>query len=201
MKSNRVVVLAIAVIVVAGVFLNRLTAQSPTAPAAMRAAVCNVSELFQQYQQAKDLSADLTTQQQAVAEGADQRTGVIETMRKDLEELKEGSDAYETKSDELAKLILERDLWANTEKAKLMRRYRNLTEQTYTTIIEGIKQVAEQSGYQLVLSRDEIDIASKTEQELFAKMAQRKVLYSDPAIDITQAVVSYLNEQYQQKKL
>jgi len=200
MKSNRVVVLAIAVIVVAGVFLNRLTAQSPTAPAAMRAAVCNVSELFQQYQQAKDLSADLTTQQQAVAEGADQRTGVIETMRKDLEELKEGSDAYETKSDELAKLILERDLWANTEKAKLMRRYRNLTEQTYTTIIEGIKQVAEQSGYQLVLSRDEIDIASKTEQELFAKMAQRKVLYSDPAIDITQAVVSYLNEQYQQKK-
>ena len=82
------------------------------------------------------------------------------------------------------------------EQSKATREHQGLTEAMYREILDVIQTVAKEQGDTLVLYRDDIDLKSDSITELLSKITRRKVLYSDPGMDITDLVLARLNERY-----
>ena len=199
MKTNRMYWLAILALLVGVAFLGRVTAQS-TAPAGpARAAVCNIDQVLMNYQRAKDLNAQLDKEMTGRTNEDTAREKAIEAARMEEEALAEGSPAREAKLAEYEKLVLDRKSWREYESAKVLRQQQVMAEKMYREILQAVQAEAQAKGYQLVLYRDDIELKSESRAELFSKIALRKVLYNDPALDITDDVLRRMNDQYKAK--
>ena len=81
MKAARVYVLVIAALLGGAVLLGRSFAQSPsTAAGPTKVAVCDVVKVFNNYNRAKDLTANLNEKRETVLLGWHQTTGSL-TLR------------------------------------------------------------------------------------------------------------------------
>lgn len=199
MKSSRilliVVVLALAIVAI----FSRSSAQdAPVVAAAKptRVAVCNVVAIFNKCQQAKDLGKEVDQKSKALADEDEKRLNAIKQLEETLKSLKPGSKIHDQKSTDLQELALKQTIWRRVQEQTMLRwRHRN-AEEMYRGILAAIETVAKKQGCDLVIHRENISIASKTTTELFKKMTQRKCLYHDPNIDITDAVLNWVNSQY-----
>ncbi len=197
MNTHRILVLTIVVLLAGTLWLGRVTAQpAAVAPAQTRVAVVDVAQVFNNSQQAKDLTSELEQRRQALQVEAQQRQRELEALRMDLDALAPGSDAYQAKLDQIEQAGVSAQVWQRVEEAKLQRTHNRLTEAMYNRILEAIGQVAQEQGFQLVLYRDNLDMPTDTQRELMSKIALRKVLYHDPGLDITDAVLARVNQQY-----
>jgi Skp family chaperone for outer membrane proteins len=194
----------VAVVVTAGVF-GRVTAQdslpaSRPAAGTSLTAVCNVSSILNNYTRVEDLKADMNKKMLDLKKEDDTRTQALDSLTSELGALAKGSKEYQTKRAEIDKQMLEHKVWAEMQQLSLQRQYQELTEEMYRSVLESVKAVALAKGFQLVIYQDEMDLASKNPDELRAKISQRKLLYNDPSLDITNAVLEHLNAQYAKTK-
>ena len=196
MKSKRLLVPAAIVALAAVAILGRLDAQEVGPSPAARTAVCSVNRVFLGYGRAADLTAQLETSRQEMAAESQTRKEAAEAMQNELGALKAGSAGYTAKLEQIDQALMEWKVWEEMAKMKLVRRHHALTKEMYNEILAAVRAVAAQQGYALVLTADEVDLTSQSTEQLLAKIAQRKVLYNDSSIDITDAVIQWLNDRY-----
>jgi len=178
----------------------------PVAPPARRAvapvarvAVCDVGTVLNQYDRRNDLVRLFGERRQAAKAEDDRRAEEIKQMEQTLRALKPGSAEYEAQSSKLNKLTVSREVWRQFQERQFVREHRLLMEQMYAQVIQAVSAVARQKGYDLVFHTENVEIASETTSELLTKMAQRKCLYHNPAIDLTNDVTKLLNRNYRQQ--
>jgi Skp family chaperone for outer membrane proteins len=82
----------------------------------------------------------------------------------------------------------------------LAKRNLNFRRTMYQNILDTVAEVARDEGYTLVVVRDSRDTSADNIQDLVSKMQNRKVLYNDDGIDITETVLSDLNLAYQRQR-
>lgn len=182
------------------VFLSQSFAQAPaasTAPLA-RLAVCDVITVFNSYEKAKALSATFDAKGSQIAAEDDQRQKSIQQLRERLESLVAGSKEYEARLKELQKLSIERAVWRKLQDEQILRERRLLTEQMYREILAGVAEEAKGRGFDVVIHRESVDIASQSTGELLNKIALRKCLYAKDELDLTQAVLKRVNQKYRE---
>ena len=196
MTTKHAYVLSGLVLLTGALLLGKVTAQEAAPATGTRVAVCDIATVFNNYTRAKDLTTELENKRRGLAEEDQRRNTVLETLQGNLDNLNPGSEAYESKLSELEKQALELKIWREYEEKKLLRGHRNLTEQMYREIVQVVEEQGVALGYELVLYRDNLDLRSATTPELLSKIAQRKVLYNAPGIDITDAVLARLNQKY-----
>ncbi len=199
MKSSRMLLIAAVLLVGVVTFFNRSSAQNAPVTAAAkptRVAVCDIATVFNSYQKAKDLNAEFTRKREAIAAEDKKRINVIKQLEEMLKGLEPGSKIYEQKSAELQELALKQSVWRKIQEQTAMRWHRRLTEEMYREVLAAVEAVAKQRGCDLVIYREDVPIASKTTTELLNKIAQRKCLYHNPAIDLTDAVLQWANHKY-----
>lgn len=161
-----------------------------------RVAVCDVAAVFRNYERLRDLNQIFRQKTDALKAEDDRRAKLSTDLQKELADLKAGSKQYQTKLEEIDKTNVERAVWQQYQKQLLDREHRQASEDMFREILAAVSQVARERGYDLVLARDSVDVASQTEQELFDKMIQRKCLYSSPQIDLTEDVAQRVNAAY-----
>lgn len=198
MTTKRLYWLAIVVLCVSVLWIGRGVAQVDGG-AVGKTAVCNIAQVFENYKRAKDLTADFEKRRVALGEEDARRQRAIESLHLQLDALALGSKAYEAKLSEIEEATLSREVWRKLEEGKLVREHLALTQEMYSDILRLIETVAKERGYELVLYRDELDLASSNRSELLSKIALRKVLYSSDAIDITDAVLKRLDSLYESR--
>ena len=201
MRRSGIFLLAAASVTCVAVFLTVVSAQAP-AVAGPRGtvAVCDVVTVFNNYQQAKDLSAEFQERAKKLAAQDQQKLQAIQEVEKVLNALKPGSKSYEEQLQKWEKLSVERTMWRGVRDQVNLREHRRLTEEMYTEILAMIETVAKERRFDLVIHRENVELASQTTTELLNKIAQRKCLYAAKSIDITDVVLKRVNHRYRLRK-
>lgn len=184
------------VVLVAGMLTTQTSFAQAGGAVSSAVAVCDVVEVFNEYQRAKDMSvefqerrAEINKESQALAEN-------IELKSKELGGFKEGSPEYEAQVEEFQRMVIEAEIWAQTEESLAQRNRLRLTTAMYDEVLAMIKVVAEEQGYDVVFFRESRDTRAKNMEQMLLQMQNRKVLFSSDDVDITGRVLSRLNMAY-----
>lgn len=166
--------------------------------AATTVAVVNVPQASDRYHKRSDLEAQF----ESVRENLNQKRTALQekidrTKRSLQEELKPGSDAYRTRSLELAQLEAEMQWFMETEANRVEQQLASSLKSIYKDIQAAVAEIAKEKGIDIVLAADELPAtpAENTRQARQEIMLQ-KVVYWQPKVDITDDVVERLNSKY-----
>jgi len=177
---------------------NTSRAQTPAA-VPMRIAVVDVSKVFNEYQQTKDLNSQFDQRRKEIEAEAEKRREAINQKKLELDAFPPDSPDYLARHKELLRLQIELDVYLRVVEADLRRERKVWMEQTYKQITEAVARLAKQRGYALVLTYEELDTDVADEGALRQQIMLRKVIYADPRVDLTQPVLEELNRQYKRK--
>jgi len=167
-----------------------------TAATAGTAAVCDVVEVFNNYQRAKDLTAKLNDRREEIKAENKKRAESIDAIKMVLEGLKVGSKEYEDRFNEMQKLTIDRQSWLQFQEQMILREHQRLTREMYEQVLQTIAAIARERGFKVVLQRDKESLETRDTAELIQKIAMRKVLFSDESVDLTETVLTRLNQSY-----
>jgi Skp family chaperone for outer membrane proteins len=191
--------LAMAACVVGGTWVaTRATASSPMAapPAAPVVATIDMEEIIKGLKEREDKEKALSAKQKEYQDKLNQLTEDAKSEKSKIENMTDTPEKITA-----AKNLREKLIRAEFEKQYAERLLGELKgemmRELYVKISEATKQLAKQNGYQLVLSSDQnVPVGSGDPDAVLRAIALRRVMYADPALDITADVVAYLNNQY-----
>jgi Skp family chaperone for outer membrane proteins len=199
MKSSQLILVLVVAAAAGLVIATHLDAQ-PKAPAGgAPVAVCNVVEILNNCQKAKDLTAELNKERGRIESEVKKRTDAIDNLNKELKLLTIGSEEFEQRFSESQRLVINRAAWLKFEQSKAMRMHQKLTREMYDEVQKAIGVVAKSRGVKLVLHQQRGKLRATSTADMRLEIAQRKVVFSDDTIDITASVLSSLNAAYRSK--
>ena len=195
MKTVRILLPVVAAIL--GTFL--LLEDSSARPAAARApvtsvAVCDMMDLLDNYNRAKDLIAGLKAKTERIQREGEAKKTKIQEMNQQLDGLKSGSPAYRKLLAQMEQDQVYWVAWQKMQRSRGMREHHRLTKIVYADIRAAVAKVAKARGVHIVLSFDHRDTPTKTSVQLAQLIESRKVIWRDGATDITDAVLTQLNK-------
>jgi len=192
---------ALAAVIVLGWGGRNLSAEQKAAPRTARVAVVDFNKLFSDYNRSKDINQKLDQKQEEIKAQLNQKRDKIQALQAELDNLKPDSPEYQKRQDELVAQTVEFRSFGEVRKEQIVREMRQMTEEVYGDIVKACEVVANEAGYDLVLMRDDVEIQPKDEMRIVLdKIRQRKVIYAGKEIDITEAVMRYLNQSYRLKE-
>ncbi|MDP6637537.1 MAG: OmpH family outer membrane protein [Phycisphaerae bacterium] len=199
MKSSQLI-LIVGLTVIAGLIAaTHLDAQPGARAGGGPVAVCNVVEILNNCQKAKDLTAELNKERGRIESEANKRTEAIDNLNKELKLLTVGSEEFEQRFAESQRLVINREAWLKFEQSKAMRRHQKLTREMYVEVQKAIGIVAKSRGFKVVLHQHRGKLRAASTTDMRAEISQRQVVYSDDSVDITASVLSSLNASYRAK--
>ena len=198
MRKSQVLIVA-AVLLLGGVLLMRHSSaqQADVTAGPTSVAVCDIETIFRNYARATELLDRLNEERVRIKNEYEQRGQAVQALELELGALKEGSEEYEARLQEIQRLGIESNTYLQFSESLIRRKHHHLTEEMYHEILAGIAQMAQEREIDLVVYRDEqVAQGSKDAMELLTQIRNRKVLYSREGLDITQAVLERLNQAY-----
>jgi len=200
MKRTGTYLAAVVVLAVGAILWTYSLAQPARATVpATRVAVCDIVEVFDNYQRAKDLTAGMKNVAEKVQAENQQRGKAIDAIKMELDALNPTSKEYDKRLNEMERLTIERKAWLDYQTAKNMRNHHRLTLEMYQEIRAMVAQVAKEQNVQLVLHRNRAKVQTRNTRELLQTIAARKVIYAAEAGDLTEGVLARLNQAYKSK--
>lgn len=186
----------------AGAILLREGAAQPgrSVTPSTRVAVCDIVEIFDNYQRAKDLTAQMNEEAGKIRAENEKRGKAIDDIKTELENLNPGSKEYEKRLDEIERLTINRKAWLDYMTAKNMRNHHRLTREMYEEIRAMVARVAKERDLKLVIHRNRSKVSSNNTRELLAAIANRKVIYAAEELDLTEVALARLNQAYRALK-
>lgn len=195
MKLSRLALIGTLAVLAGTVLLNQSFAQpKPPVATGTSVAVCDVVKVFGNYQKAKDLEAKLIENRRNLKAEDDKRVKQLESLEQTLKALNPTSPDYISTLNDLTEQTIARETWMKFQGAKETKERVRLTEEMYKEIVKIAGTIAKEQGYQIVLSADET--TAEPNPDIEKLISQRKVLYADPSIDLTDTVMARLNEAY-----
>ena len=198
MRKSQVLIVA-AALLLGGVLLMRHSSaqQADVTPGPTSVAVCDIEAIFRNYDRATELLDRLNEERVRIKNEYEQRGKAVQALELELGALKEGSEEYEARLQEIQRLGIESNTYLQFSESLIRRKHHGLTEEMYREILAGIAQIAQEKGIDLILYRDEqVAQSSNDAMELLTQIRNRKVLYSREGLDITQVVLERLNQAY-----
>ncbi|MBI2191514.1 MAG: OmpH family outer membrane protein [Planctomycetes bacterium] len=182
---------------IAGLVVACLLPRAAAGAPEVRIAICNLSKLYSDCHRSKDKRAELEALR-AEAEGQlKEYQQKIEECEKNLPLLEKGSQPYNEKVAEREKLRNEGEAKKRVERDHLERKFADFLKEFYDYAAAGIREVARQQGYTVVLQTSDDDLAKLRRPELLLnRVFTQGVLYADEAIDITDEVMKKLDADY-----
>jgi Skp family chaperone for outer membrane proteins len=166
-----------------------------------RVAVIDLVKTFNEFKQTLTLNKRMDEKRKKIGEEADHRQEEMNADKTALDAFAPDSADWFKRSTELKKKTLEYEIWQRLELDALGEHHLRWTKRTYEMVTSEVARIAQKHNIQLVVTREELDMPqTRDTQKLMQAMLQqilgRKVVYSDPAIEITEEVLTALNEAF-----
>lgn len=194
--SNAALLAVVIALVAYQTFANR--PQSAGTDQAPRIATFDLKRTFDSLDQKKaaDVAIDKTAND-LKAEG-DRQAKAIKQMEADLKDFPPGTpkhqelmDKWSLASQEYRAYIEFCEFKVRTERARTLR-------QIYMTIKRDVEQLATERRYAVVFADDSIpEIPAGTDEVVEREISARRMIYTSPDVDITEALISHMNKVYQ----
>jgi len=195
-KRIFLVLATLSAILLVGLGITRGAAALLAAPNAT--AVVNLQAVFDRAAIRGQFKADQQQKAEQLQVIQKEKQNALSVMEQDLKVLQPGSDAYIELQDQLQMKVLEFRIWGEFENAKLVKEQGLQLERLYRDALGVIASLAQEQGYAIVLYKETDPPVFRWDnpQQLSGQIQLRKVLYSSDEIDITDAVVTRLNNEH-----
>lgn len=200
---------ALALIVAAGLAATSITALSsrPAGTATLAAPPTAVAVV--DMQKAINDSTEIKARNEALKIRAEARMAELDKFKKDLKDLVDSAKLLPEGSPDAVKARAEAVVKNATLEAQFQA-YKQLTDiesgdilgDIHAKVIAAVDAIAKRDGYQLVLADDRAIVPPKGRpvEDVGNAINQRRVLYADPSIDITERVLTAMNNEYEAGK-
>ncbi len=190
MHSKRPLLILLLVVLAAS-----LVAAASARPEPARVGVCNVRDVVVNYRGFIKLRERLEQEENEIVAEVKKRSQQVDEMLAELRELKQGTEAYKKLDEACWTKTYETRAYQEVQKTRLERERRNGLRASYEDIKDAIAECAEEMGLDLVLYTRDVDLAQAGNvQELEGIIGSKTVLYKAPQLDITEDVLSRLND-------
>ncbi|HSW44178.1 MAG TPA: OmpH family outer membrane protein [Phycisphaerae bacterium] len=185
------------VVVIVGVLMTRVNqAQTPAPAGTMPVGVVDLVRVFNEFEQTKALNAELDRYKTQLSRDQQQREEKLTVERDTLQGFAPDSAEYRKRSAAMKKMIVEYQAWLATEREMLKDEHRRWIERTYDMVTQSVAQVALRKGLQLVFTREELETNVDDAGVLQKQILNRKVVYYDPGLDVSDDVLVILNDAF-----
>lgn len=161
-------------------------------------AVVKVPELSEKYQKTTDLEVQFEVVRKKFNADRDEQKARIDKAAKSLqEELKPGTDEFRARKREIARMEADLQAFAETEGERIEQGLARSLRSIFDDIQAAIAEVAGEKGIDVVIAYDEMpNELPNTTQSIRQQIVLQKVLYWNPRVDLTAAVLERLNAKY-----
>ncbi len=160
-------------------------------------AVMDVERAFNAMKEKAQIEADLQVQTQKLQEEKTNREKELRQLQADLEILAPDTPAFVQKQSDLEQKAVELQSWAQFQTAKVNRERAVQIEGLYRKLSEGAGRVAKENGYDLVIFKEgAVNFRRANPEQLSALIQIRKLLWAADDLDITDLVLTTLNNEY-----
>jgi outer membrane protein len=178
-------------------FLAGASMLVPTKPAVI--ASIDLEKIYESLDE--QAAADVTLEQLAATMNTS-----IETRRKELEDLRTeldsftpGSPAHKTLTSKIEERLVSYNSHVEFNRQKIEARRAELIRRIYDRIKAVLKLMAQENGWNVVFLDDSIPpLESADATRTMQQISARRMLYCDPALDVTDLVVQRLNTEFKQ---
>jgi len=167
---------------------------------ALTVAVVNIKQVSDTCQRTQDLRAALEKQRGEKVDAVRALREKVQRAREDLKVLVKGSPAWRQQNAKVLRMRIETEVLSKLTVTELKAQNLDYTAQIDAAVLKAIARHAKAHGIDLVLRVGETDTTAKTLEELYQRMALRSVLYSRPALDITEAIRREVDRAYEAEK-
>lgn len=162
----------------------------------MRIGVVDLVRVFNEFDQTKALNAELEKYKVQISDEKAKREERLDVEKNTLQGFSPDSAEYVQRLKAFKKTMIEHKAWLAATREDIGDEHRAWIERTYTAVTAGIAAVAKQRGIDVVLTREELDTNVAETEALLKQILNRKVVYFDSNLDVTEAVLVNLNETF-----
>ncbi|QDU72881.1 OmpH family outer membrane protein [Mucisphaera calidilacus] len=200
MLTRHWIMLIAALTLLASGLVGGVIAQSGLAARPTSVAVVDIQRVFAASAEKSDLEAEITQRAEALQQEGNALKERISKMRNGLDMLEPGSPSHRSKVEEIQQATFEAENWRKWEQQKLQFQNARIIKRLYASTVDAVEDVADQNGIDLVFFR-EPDLQERYEnpQQATAQVQLRKLLWATDDVDITDAVISRMNLNYQNR--
>ncbi|MCK4342801.1 MAG: OmpH family outer membrane protein [Phycisphaerae bacterium] len=171
-------------------------AQNSGTPPTGRVACLDVVTVFNEYQRQKDLIEEMNELQRALQEENTQRRQKIDALDAEISALDAADPTLAERVRQLRTMTLDYKVWFEVKQADLTGEVARWSVKVYEEIRAATAEIARREGYDLVLYRGEFEPISMDPELIKEQIRSIKLLYANPAVDISQTVIDHLNTGY-----
>lgn len=176
---------------------NVLTAQDDDS---FKVGVVDIREVYQSYERADAFTKKIQKKKQEAERKIQETNDKIEQVKEELGELEPLSDLWKEKAREFYQLKSERkmleDLWKQDTKKLLG----ETSAQIYQTISDVVSSYGEENNFDLILKTNKQPIGQRQAADINQQIATRSVLHFKNEMDLTDKIITILNERYQENQ-
>jgi Skp family chaperone for outer membrane proteins len=121
----------------------------------------------------------------------------LDALAADLDDFVVGTDQYADAEHALKKASIDLRAFMSLSDMRETRTKQRAILRIYNHIREGTAAVSKQEGYGMVLMDDSAIAIPEDSRDVLGDISARRVLFASTALDVTDAIISYLNAQWQ----
>lgn len=163
----------------------------------LKIAVIDVGAILAEYKKYEDVKEELVTAEKSAFEKSEQLAQQGKELEKKLAKLDRGTPEYLELEQKVQKAAGDYQFFGAVQRKDLKQRKVEAHAKVFNDIAQAVKKFAEKNNYTLVLQINREALAAKSYRYAEAALAQ-EVLHHSPNDDITDPILAYLNQQYDQ---
>lgn len=170
-----------------------------TPPSAPMIATIDLEAAFDGIHERRDLEAQLKSTLDQYQADLKKKADEVESLQTTYAALT--GNAKQAKAKELREAVLRTEIEKQFSQKKLDEMRAEMRRDLYIKITDACKRNAKANGYSLVISNDEkATVPPLGDPDTVARaISLKRIIYTDPALDITSEVVTMMNNEYSKK--
>jgi len=176
--------------------VSGLHAQNRRGSGTGKVACLDVGKIFNEYQRQKDLTEEMHVFEGEMQSEIGGRRGRIDSLQATLDAMSLDDPMLVKRQREMLQLQYDYKNWRDLMQADMAREVGLWTRKIYSEIMDATEQLAQREGYDIVLYKSPAELIGFDPEAVRDQIRSRKLLYANPTVDITQAVLDRLNADY-----
>jgi Skp family chaperone for outer membrane proteins len=182
-------------LIVVGLLAYQSTATRPVPARPTTIATVNLENVFNGLNARAEADAGLERLAEELKQQADELAREIDALKEDLELYPKNSDNYQTTLESFTLKSLEYQAFVEFSRRKIEVEKALTLKRIYRSIKTAARTLSEENGWDVVFVDDSVaEMQAGTEAEANRQISARRMLYTNPEIDITQALIDYMNQ-------
>jgi len=168
-------------------------------PGGTRVAVVDLVTVFNEYELTKTLNERMSDLEASLRDQDQKKVAEIDAQTKAAQVFQPDSAEYVKANKELFELKVRYQVWKGSTQDEVGQKHLAWVNYTYSKVEAEVAAMAKARGFQLVVTREDLDTSVTDSKVMLKQIIGRKVIYSDQSIDLTKDVLTNLNNAFNQK--